>query len=317
MSEERMLVQFNAARRALEAASSIDEIKRVRDQAEALRLYVKQQGESHEMQNDIAEIKLRAERRAGELLREMAETGQRNGQGGDRKSKLDDQTLKLSDMGISKFLSHRWQTEAAIPEPVFEQYIAEQKSDGQELTSAGLYRLGQKFRNNGKPHVSHSSGNNEWYTPPEFIEAARLTMGDIDLDPASSDKANEIVQAQAYYTAEDDGLSHSWRGRVWMNPPYASNLIGEFCRRLQRYVMNERITEACVLVNNATETGWFNALLSVASAICLVRGRVKFIDADGNPSGSPLQGQVVLYVGPNVARFASAFGQFGAMLYVD
>jgi phage N-6-adenine-methyltransferase len=317
MSEERMLVQFNAARRALEAANSIDEIKRVRDQAEALRLYVKQQGESHEMQNDIAEIKLRAERRAGELLREMdrAQGKRDNGTSYQDGTKSFEQALAEHD--IAKMTAYRWQTEAAIPEPAFEQYIAEQKSDGQELTSAGLYRLGRQLRNNGKPHVSHSSGNNEWYTPPEFIEAARLTMGDIDLDPASSDKANEIVQAQAYYTAEDDGLSHSWRGRVWMNPPYASNLIGEFCRRLQRYVMNERITEACVLVNNATETGWFNALLSVASAICLVRGRVKFIDADGNPSGSPLQGQVVLYVGPNVARFASAFGQFGAMLYVD
>ena len=65
------LVLFDRARQALAQARSIDEVKLVRDQAEALRLYVRQQGEGLEMQNDIAEIKLRAERRAGELLYAM------------------------------------------------------------------------------------------------------------------------------------------------------------------------------------------------------------------------------------------------------
>lgn len=65
-----MLVRFDVARVALAEARSIDEVKSVRDKAEALRLYARQAGESLEMQNDIAEIKIRAERRAGELLKE-------------------------------------------------------------------------------------------------------------------------------------------------------------------------------------------------------------------------------------------------------
>lgn len=165
------------------------------------------------------------------------------------------------------------------------------------------------------PHVTHNSGNNEWYTPPEYIEAARRVMGGIDLDPASSDNANETVQARTYYTAEDDGLLHDWRGRVYMNPPYASHLIGLFAEKLAEHVKRGEVIEACVLVNNATETGWFNALLDVASAVCFIRGRVKFIDMDGNPSGAPLQGQALLYIGPSADNFGRIFAQFGRVLY--
>lgn len=167
----------------------------------------------------------------------------------------------------------------------------------------------------GKPHVAHSTGNNEWYTPAEYIEAAREVMGDIDLDPASSEMANETVKAKTFHTAEDDGLLYDWRGRVWMNPPYAQPLIGLFAERLAERVRWGDVPEACVLVNNATETGWFNALLDVASCACFIRGRVKFIDEDGNPSGAPLQGQAILYIGPNAKRFGQVFSEFGTVLY--
>src|ERR1700686_3804949 len=66
--------------------------------------------------------------------------------------------------------------------------------------------------------------SNEWYTPAKYIEAARRTMGSIDLDPASCELANQIVKATKFYTQEENGLDQEWYGNVWLNPPYGSSI---------------------------------------------------------------------------------------------
>lgn len=165
-----------------------------------------------------------------------------------------------------------------------------------------------------RPHVSFNSGNNEWYTPPEYIDAARGVLGGIDLDPASTEIANKVVGATRYFTVEDDGLQHEWQGRVWMNPPYASELISRFVAKLLQHFIGGEVSEAIVLVNNATETNWFQALLKDAGAVCFPRQRVRFLGPDGN-HGAPLQGQAILYLGKNVELFRHNFESFGTIVY--
>ena len=74
------------------------------------------------MQNKCAEIKIRCERRGGELIKEGQEKGEIESAGGDRKSMLHDETMNedkpisLPDMDISRIQSHRWQIIADMPD---------------------------------------------------------------------------------------------------------------------------------------------------------------------------------------------------------
>lgn len=162
-------------------------------------------------------------------------------------------------------------------------------------------------------HVGQNTGENEWYTPSEYIEAARLVLGAIDLDPASTDAANAVVKAAQIFTLTDNGLEQDWHGRVWMNPPYSHPEIEQFCSKLARHVDSGDISAAIVLVNNATETAWFQDLAVVATALCFPRGRVKFWNPK-EESATPLQGQALLYTGPAIDRFTETFAAFGLIL---
>lgn len=165
-----------------------------------------------------------------------------------------------------------------------------------------------------RAHVANNSGNNEWYTPSKFIEAARAVMGSIDTDPATSEIANRTVKATNIFTAEDDGRTQTWAGNVWMNPPYAQPLMGDFAEAVSAKYEAGEINQACILVNNGTETQWFQRMLSASSAVCFPKSRIKFLDPEGNASGAPLQGQAIVYMGDNIEEFKEAFSPEGKVL---
>jgi N6-adenosine-specific RNA methylase IME4 len=119
------LVLYERARQALAEAKTIDEIKDVRDRALALQLYAKQ-ALDRELINAATDIRVRAERKAGERLREMRESGERKGWGGDQRSSNASlpEYRSLADLGIGKMQSSRWQKLSELPQADFETRLA-------------------------------------------------------------------------------------------------------------------------------------------------------------------------------------------------
>jgi phage N-6-adenine-methyltransferase len=296
------LARIQEAHRALSSAKTLDDVLKIRDQAEALRVYIKCASDSLDAANAAAEVKLRAERKAGEMLAAMEKRD-----GGDacraRSHDVTELPPSLDDLGIDKSQSSRWQREAAVDEDTFLEYLFACQAEGREVTQSGLLNIAKGC------HVSANSGENEWYTPPEFIEAAREVMGGIDLDPASCETAQVNVKATRFFTADDDGLEKKWSGRVWLNPPYSKDLICQFAAKV--VLESRNFDQAIVLVNNATETAWFHQISSVALGVCFLRGRVRFLDKSGKPANTPLQGQAVFYIGGNGRKFERVFRRYG------
>ncbi len=158
--------------------------------------------------------------------------------------------------------------------------------------------------------AAHLSLSDEWYTPAAIIEAARAVLGAIDLDVASSPAANRTVKAAAYYSRVVNGLdlSHPWRGRVWMNPPYGDN-SAPFAARLVSEVSAANVSASVALFNaNAMSSQWFETVFDSCAAIGISRGRINFgAGVVGQKSSSPSHGSVLVYWGANVDRFMAEF----------
>jgi len=188
----------------------------------------------------------------------------------------------------------------------------------EEFYEQSLFRYRKWIEMETLAHVGQNTGEAEWYTPKEYIAAAVSVMGNIDLDPASTVEANRVVKAAKIFTKKDDGLTQTWRGNVWMNPPYSQPLITEFCAKLAESVKIGDVSQAVVLVNNATETNWFRTLVDVASTICFPSGRVRFLNSK-KETAAPLQGQAVLYLGDTDRRinsFCKHFSAFGFLAVI-
>ena len=101
-----------------------------------------------------------------------------------------------------------------------------------------------------------------------------------------------------------------------MNPPFAYPAIEHFIDKLLSELGAGRVTEAVVLTNNFSDTGWFHKAARVASAICFTKGRVRF-ESPGGDSAQPTQGQTFFYFGAQIDRFRAAFAGHGLIMLPD
>ncbi len=130
-------------------------------------------------------------------------------------------------------------------------------------------------------HHSARAATVEWLTPPEII----ASLGPFDLDPCP-------CLPQPFPTAarviEGDGLANPWEGRVWLNPPYGSEL-GKWLSKLADH------GDGIAIAFARTETrAFFDAVWGRASGLLFLQGRIHFHRPDGSRATGNAGGPSVL-----------------------
>jgi phage N-6-adenine-methyltransferase len=303
------LATYDAARRMVAEAKTVDEVQNIRDLSDQARLYAKQAGDL-QMELDAIEIRDRATRQLGFIMQAQEATvglskgGRPPGTGG-KIPPVNDVLATLAEAGIDKDLAKQARARRKLSDKAYEEKVRQWRTGIETGDRVRVDIL--------KPpaHGTQGTGENEWFTPVEYIDAARDVLGTIDLDPASCAAAQKTVRAKKYFTKENSGLDKEWRGVVWMNPPYATGLIADFVTKLLDEMAADRVTSAIMLTKSYTDTAWFQSAAEQADAICFTKGRIRFVDPDGEPSPAPIQGNAFFYFGNDPLKFAARFHDIG------
>ena len=170
----------------------------------------------------------------------------------------------------------------------------------------------------------HLSLTVEHMTPPDIVECARVALGgNIDLDPASTAKANLDVKARAYYTKEDNALIHPWNGNVFLNPP-GGKVDGQSQQKLfWQYLMQEyraKRTKSAVFLSFSLEFLQTSQVKPYGLPtphdfiVCFPSRRIAYFTESGERGASPPHASCVIYVGTDWTRFRKAFAGVGLFM---
>jgi len=157
MTATNSLAKLDKATAMLAEAKTLDEVKGILDLAEAARVYARAAKLGLEAYNHAAELKVRAERKAGELLKQL----DRGTAGGDRKSKnqaggmISDFEQVITENQIPETTARRWQQVAKMPELAFEKELEKMRGE-KPITTSGILK---KLSGNG--HKASVSYNNQ------------------------------------------------------------------------------------------------------------------------------------------------------------
>lgn len=144
-------------------------------------------------------------------------------------------------------------------------------------------------------HEQCVGATDEWYTPPHVFEALGCQF---DMDVASPGlDVTPWIPAKECLLKDQDSLAWTWRGFIWMNPPFgARNGLEPW---LDKFFAHG---SGIALTPDRTSAPWWQKNAARADAILFVAPKLKFIGADGKPGKSPAQGTTLLAAGSKAAR---------------
>ncbi len=257
--------------------------------------------------NCNAAQRIAAARRAGDAFREVARARQAEYHGNQYETALrhncdevqtdyrtDEQIGQVA--GVSRNTVHK----AATVLDNGDETVQQKMLDG-EISIHQAYKETKRKRNIG---VHFSSASSEWYTPAIIIDRVLAVLGTIDLDPCSNTGDLPNIPATNNYTLGMNGLSYTWAGTVYMNPPYG-NEISLWVDKLATDYEHHDIDEAIALIPARTDTAWFRRLKKYPR--CFIWGRLKF---SGSENSAPFPSMVV-YFGSNQQQFVNVFSDIG------
>jgi hypothetical protein len=134
IENDNQLMQLSHLDTMLAQATKIDEVTEIRARVEALRVYAINIGASIEECNQFALVRIRAERKAGQVIASLPKSnGARPADTG-----FCDETPLISEF-VTKSQSHRWQTIAQLPDDLFDNLLLDRQSAKDEVTTQFFY----------------------------------------------------------------------------------------------------------------------------------------------------------------------------------
>jgi phage N-6-adenine-methyltransferase len=113
-------------------------------------------------------------------------------------------------------------------------------------------------------------------TPDYVLRPVRTALDGIGLDPCT--EPDNPTGAERFYTVTDDGLSQPWHDDTWMptvyvNPPYSKAREPWVRACIAAGARGQRVV---LLMPSHTDTWIWHKAVDTASAVCFIKGRVKF-----------------------------------------
>jgi phage N-6-adenine-methyltransferase len=130
--------------------------------------------------------------------------------------------------------------------------------------------------------------SDEWETPLELFAEMDLEFK-FTLDVAALPHNTKCLN---FFTPGADGLTRTWTGVCWMNPPYGNSL-----RHWVKKAHDSAKAGATVvcLLPARTDTHWWHDFVLSYAEVRFIRGRIKF---NGTPNSAPFPSAIVVFRPP-------------------